>query len=212
MAYPNYNWVGIKNEFILILGASEIRNKIMEYKIREYPLFSACGLNCGLCPRFYTDGDSRCPGCAGEGFSEVHPPCGVLSCCQRKNIEYCFLCDEYPCKKYDGVDLSDSFITHKNQLKDLEKAKTIGMEAYKAELDEKVVILKELLTRYNDGRKKSFYCLAVNLLDLQDIKIIMKQIAVEVALDSPIKDKAATVTALFNEMAEKRGISLKLRK
>ena len=33
---------------------------------REYPLFSACGLNCGLCPRFYTDGESRCPGCGAK--------------------------------------------------------------------------------------------------------------------------------------------------
>jgi hypothetical protein len=184
----------------------------MEYKIREYPLFAACGLNCGLCPRFYTDGDSRCPGCAGEGVSEVHPPCGILSCCQRKKIEYCFLCEEYPCKKYDGIDLSDSFITHKNQFKDLEKAKTIGLEAYKAELDEKIVALKELLTTYNDGRKKSLFCQAVNLLDLQDIKLIMKQIADDVEPNSTLKEKAVLVARFFEEMAEKRSISLKLRK
>jgi hypothetical protein len=121
------------------------------------------------------------------------------------------LCDDYPCKKYDGVELSDSFITHKNQFKDLEKAKTTGMDAYKAELDEKVVILKKLLAKYNDGQKKSFYCLAVNLLDLQDIKIIMKKID-DVEPDLPLKEKTATVTRFFNEMAEKRGISLKLRK
>ena len=42
-------------------------------------------------------------------------------------------------------DLSDSFITHKNQLKDLYKAKQIGMEAYKTELNEKIRILEELL-------------------------------------------------------------------
>ena len=94
----------------------------MEYKTRQYALFSACGLNCGLCPRYHTNGKSRCPGCAGEGFSMAHPPCRVLSCSQRKGIEYCYLCDEYPCKKYDGVDLSDSFITHKNQFLDFEKA------------------------------------------------------------------------------------------
>ena len=71
----------------------------IEYK-RKYPLFSACGLNCGLNPRFYTKGDSKCPGCGGENFSAKHPPCGVLSCSQRNLIEYCYLCNEYPCKKY----------------------------------------------------------------------------------------------------------------
>ena len=172
-------------------------------------MFSACGLNCGLCPRYHTDGDSRCPGCAGEGFSDVHPPCGVLSCAQRKGVDYCFECDEYPCPKYDGVDGSDSFITHLNQFKDLDKAKTIGMPAYKAELDEKVRILETLLRDYNDGRRKSFFCLAVNLIELKDLRALMAQLPDP--LDS-IKVKAKIAADLFKELAEKRGITLTLRK
>lgn len=184
----------------------------MEYKTRKYPLFSACGLNCGLCPRYHTNGTSKCTGCAGERFSAVHPPCGVLSCCQRKGIEYCYLCKEYPCKKYDGADLSDSFITHKNQLCDLEKAKRIGMERYETELNEKVQMLKDLLKNYDDGRRKSFYCVAVNLLDLQDVKSVMGQVVNEITSEMPLKIKAAAVVRLFGEMAEIRGVSLQLRK
>ena len=116
----------------------------MTYKTRTYPEFASCGLNCGLCPRYYTVGSSRCPGCAGDGFSKVHPPCGVLSCCQRKGLEYCFECDEYPCPKYDGADETDSFITHKNQYRDMDKVKQIGMNTYSAELNEKIGILKQL--------------------------------------------------------------------
>jgi len=184
----------------------------MEYKTRKYPLFSACGLNCGLCPRYHTDGASKCPGCAGVGFSDAHPPCGVLSCCQRKGIEYCYLCDEYPCKKYDGADLADSFISHKNQFIDLEKAKQVGIKTYKAELNAKVKLLEKLLKSYDDGRRKGFFCIAVNLLDLQDIKSIMKQADDEIGPDSPLKTKAAAVVRLFEDMAEQKGISLKLRK
>jgi len=186
--------------------------KIMEYQVRKYPLFSACGLNCGLCPRYHADGKSKCPGCAGEGFSAVHPSCGVLSCCQRKGIEYCSLCEDYHCKKYDGADLSDSFITHKNQFYDLGKAKQIGMEIYETELNEKVRVLEELLNDFNDGRRKSFYCAAVNLLELQDIKTVMRQIDGAVVFDTPLKVKAAAVVRLFEDMAENRGISLQLRK
>lgn len=123
--------------------------------MRSYPLFSACGLNCGLCPQYHTSGKSKCPGCAGKDFLASHPPCGVLSCCQRYGHEYCFQCKEYPCQKYNGVDRTDSFITHKNQFRDLDKAKN-NINAYQAELDEKVAILQELLTNYNDGRRKSF--------------------------------------------------------
>ena len=184
----------------------------MEYKIREYPLFSACGLNCGLCPRYHTNGTSKCPGCAGEGFSKVHPPCGVLSCCQRKGLAYCFFCGEYPCKKFDGADLMDSFITHKNQFSDMNKAKRIGVEAYEAELNIKIRVLEELLTNYDDGRRKSFYCLAVNLLELQDLKLIMEQIAVEIETQAPIKIKATSAVQLFQAMADKKEIALQLRK
>ena len=184
----------------------------MEYQLRKYPTFSACGLNCGLCPRYHTDGKSKCPGCAGNGFSAVHPSCGIVSCCQRKGIEYCYQCEEYPCMKYDGAGLSDSFITHKNQLRDLDKAKRVGMERYAVELNEKVGVLEELLKNYDDGRRKSLYCVAVNLLELEDVKSIMGDVFGKVALDVPIKEKAAAVVHLFEVMADKKGISLKLRK
>ena len=184
----------------------------MQYKTRKHPIFAACGLNCGLCPRYYTEGQSRCPGCAGEGFSEAHPSCGVLSCCQRKGFEFCFQCDEYPCKKYDGTDLSDSFITSKNQFRDMDKAKQLGLESYIAELNEKISVLEFLLKNYDDGRRKSFFCLTVNLLELQDLKQIMRHLTVEIKTETPIKEKAASAVHLLEEISAKRGISLKLRK
>jgi hypothetical protein len=185
---------------------------VLEYQTRKYPLFSACGLNCGLCPRYHTVGKSKCPGCAGDGFSAVHPLCGVLSCCQRKGVDYCFLCEDYPCKKYDGADLYDSFITHKNQLSDSNKAKKTGMEAYKIEINEKVRILEGLLQNFDDGRRKSFYCAAVNLLSLQDIKIVLRQVDEKIDLEMPLKTKAVAVVSLFEGMAETKGISLQLRR
>ena len=184
----------------------------MQYKLREYPQFSACGLNCGLCPRYYTNGASRCPGCGGEGFTEQHCGCSILGCCERHGVEYCFLCGEYPCRKYEGVDLTDSFISHKNQFKDMDKAKEIGMDAYRAELDEKIRILETLLEHYDDGRRKSFFCIAVNLLELEDVHVIMEQISAEALLEMPLKERAKAASRLFEEMAARRDISLKLRK
>lgn len=184
----------------------------MEYKQRQYALFSACGLNCGLCPRYHTDGTSKCPGCGGENFSLKHPACGVLSCCQRHGVEYCCMCCEYPCKKFEGSDNTDSFITHRNQLTDLNKAKNIGLNAYEAELNIKVELLNSLLTDFDDGRRKSFFCTAVNLLDLQDLKNIVEQINDEIKPGSTLKEKSATASRLLQALAEKRGISLQLRK
>ena len=181
----------------------------MEYK-RKYPLFSACGLNCGLCPRYYTKGNSKCPGCGGENFTAKHPPCGVLSCSQRNSVEYCYLCNEYPCKKYNKWEI-DSFITHKNMMRDFEKAKTNGIKVYQKELNEKIKILNVLLTNYNNGRQTNLFCIAVNLLELNDIKIVLKQIVKEVKLkELGIKEKSKIAVNLFKIMAEKRNIKLEL--
>lgn len=184
----------------------------MEYKQRKHPLFSACGLNCGLCPRYQMDGNSKCPGCSGEGFMTKHPPCGVLSCSQRKGLEYCYLCDEYPCKKYDSADQSDSFITHLYQLSDMEKAKSIGIDAYMREQAEKIATLETLLKYFDDGRRKGFFCLAVNLLEVQDVRFVIEQILNTTQPDQLIKEKAITACQLFTSIAEQRNITLKLRK
>jgi hypothetical protein len=38
----------------------------MKEYYRNYPLFSLCGLNCGLCPRYHTQGESKCPAAAAK--------------------------------------------------------------------------------------------------------------------------------------------------
>jgi hypothetical protein len=155
--------------------------------------------------------DNYCPGCGGGAGNQV---CAIARCSQqRSEIEYCYMCGEYPCKKYDGINEYDSFITHRNQLKDFDRVREIGLEHYQAELAEKVEILKFLLENYNDGRRKCFFCLAVNLLSLQDLKVLIGQIEAETASDSlTIKEKAALTANLFQAMAAKRNIVLKLNK
>ena len=108
---------------------------------------------------------------------------------------------------------ADSFITHKNQKRDLAKARQIGIEPYNREQQEKIAILNYLLTDFNDGRKKTLYCVAVNLLELQDIQSVMEQISTEKNIDTmSIQEKSALVAALLKKVASERGIELKLRK
>ena len=94
----------------------------------------------------------------------------------------------------------------------MDKAKQVGIKTYAAELNEKIGILKQLLANYDDGRRKGFYCLAVNLLELQEIKIVMEQIENEVNPGDPVKEKAKVAAMLFQAVANERSILLKLRK
>lgn len=176
---------------------------------RPHPEFSACGLNCGLCPRYYTAGDSRCPGCAGEGFFAKHPTCGILSCCIRKNIDGCYQCEAYPCAKYDGADRWDSFITHKNRFRDLLQAKEAG--AAPAVLSEKMSLLRRLLEQWNDGRRKSFYCTAVNLLSAEGTAAVLDRLEHEVPPQTP-KERAALAVRLLEAQAQLECVDIKLRK
>lgn len=183
----------------------------MDTPLRPYPLFSQCGLNCGLCPRFHADGVSRCPGCCGPGFFDKRPSCGVISCAQRHGgVEYCFQCEAYPCKKLEGAECVDSFITHRNMKTDFEKARCIGLDRYRAELDEKMVILQKLLTEYNDGRRKSFYCLAANLLPLSNLQGVMVQLSSQTQPQQSPKERAATAAALLSRQAAQLEIRLEL--
>lgn len=79
-------------------------------------------------------------------------------------------------------------------------------------LNEKIEILRYLLEHYNDGRRKTFYCTAVNLLELEDVKSVMAQIKEKITGETPIKESAKQVVKLFQTMAEEKGISLKLNK
>lgn len=95
----------------------------------------------------------------------------------------------------------------------MEKAKRIGIDAYNAEQVEKTKILDMLLSGFNDGRKKTLFCTAVNLLDLQELRAVLSQIENRAGLDTLTpKEKSAFAAELLKTAAAKNNIDLKLRK
>lgn len=155
--------------------------------------------------------DGHCPGCGG---GEGNQSCKIARCSREHGVvEYCSRCQNFPCEKYEGIDEFDSFITHQNRRKDLEENDRIGAAAYREEQKEKIEILKFLLENFNDGRRKTFFCLAVNLLELSDLKMVLAQIKEGEKLGSlSLKERAACVVKLFQDVAGQRRITLKLRK
>lgn len=175
---------------------------------RENQLISLCGLNCGLCPMHL---NKYCPGCGG---GEGNQSCKIAKCSLEHNgMEYCFQCSKYPCEKYSHIDDFDSFITHRNRRADLKKAKEIGIEDYNAEQLEKIKILDILLSGFNDGRKKTLFCTAVTLLDLQELREVLRHIENRSDLETlTLKEKSAFAAELLKAAAAKNNIELKLRK
>jgi len=190
----------------------------MKEYIREYPRFSLCGLNCGLCPRYHTEGPSRCPGCGGPDFHLKHPSCAVITCNKNHDhVEYCYQCSSYPCERYIGGSDTDSFISYRNVASDFEKAATEGIDPYKDELEQKIAILNFLLSNFNDGRKKSFYCNAINRLEIKDLREIMDSLSKDDDRKSVnnvdvLKEKAERAVSLIENKAAEQNVDLKLRK
>ena len=63
-----------------------------ENKNNDTELISYCGICCSLCPPYR---DKDCPGCL-----ELDD-CKINQCAKSKNIRYCFLCKEFPCKIFE---------------------------------------------------------------------------------------------------------------
>ena len=145
-----------------------------DFDRKDY-LFSLCGLNCALCTMKL---DGYCPGCGGGAGNQG---CSIARCSlEHGGYDYCFECADYPCEKYNGITLFDSFITHRHQLSDMERVKSIGLAKYHEVLRDKARILEHLIANYNDGRRKTLFSIAVNLLELSDLQMIMEKVEKEV--------------------------------
>jgi hypothetical protein len=151
-------------------------NKMNEH-VKLYPTIGVCGLDCGLCPRYYTVGPSRCPGCCGPEFFNKHPSCSFITCCvKKKNLEVCAECSDFPCSKfksdeeYQQLKESSSYPSYKKVMPNLNFIKEHGIEKFIAQQKKRIRLLETMIDNFDDGRSKSFYCKSATLLDLGDIR------------------------------------------
>ena len=116
-------------------------------------LISVCGLNCAKCDIYQAyHGDEKlrgemvewfrkklneivgpeqitCDGCRGS--LEVHwsPECKMMLCASEKGLQYCFLCEDFPCAAVKGF-ASDGTSHHERTVNNAKRMKEIGIEAW----------------------------------------------------------------------------------
>ena len=93
----------------------------------------------------------------------------------------------------------------------MKKFKELGAELYSAEQQRRKVLLNHLLNTYNDGRKKTLFFVAVNLLELDDLENTISELD-ENTSNLTLKEKSAYAASLLQEAAKKENIILKLHK
>jgi len=175
----------------------------MSERVRKYPTIGCCGIDCGLCPRYYTDGTSRCPGCDGDGFPDKHPSCSFITCCVKKHgLEVCAECGEFPCQRFDKeTGERDSFVTHRRVMPNQRLIIEIGVYAFLEQQSRRIAFLETSLERYNDGNSKRLYCLAAAILSIDSLNKALS-----------LAENGENLRNVLAGFAEAEGQELKLRK
>ena len=186
--------------------------------VKQYPIVGACGLECGLCPRYHTGGSSRCPGCCGGDFGQKHPSCGFITCCARqRGFEVCAQCDDWEtCERMKrnlkAAERVDSFISYRRLAANLAFIRENGLEAFVGLETEKLKLLRYLLENYDDGRSKGYYCLSCQLLPVEDLNQVVTETE-KTGIKSPdVKEKARALKTAIASLADRLKIDLKLRR
>jgi len=91
-----------------------------------------------------------------------------------------------------------------------------GIEEFIEQQRKRIRLLETMLKNFDDGRSKSFYCIAATLLPITDLEISLNETEQKIKADKirldDIKTKSKTLKEFLNNFATKEGIELKLRK
>jgi hypothetical protein len=194
-------------------------------RLKTYPTIGVCGLDCGLCLRYYTVGTSRCPGCGGPGFSDKHPSCSFITCCVKKRgLEVCGQCPEFPCSKfkseaeYRQAELSSSYPPDRKVLANSRFIREEGIKEFVRRQKRRIGLLEAMIEGYDDGRSRSFFCRAAALLDPEALKRSLDEAKKATkaggrgSSDSIDKARAKVLRGILVEAAQSEGIDLTAKK
>ncbi len=185
--------------------------------LKKYPTLGVCGLDCGMCPRYYTDGPSRCPGCAGPGFFDKHPSCSFITCCvKNRNLEACGECPDFPCPKslseagYRSSPESSSYPTYKNVYSNFDFIRKRGISEFMKMQTARIKLLERMIRDFDDGRSRSYFCKAAVFFSAERLSGFVdeanRRVKAEKTDKADVKAKAKIMKAIIAEIALEDGV------
>jgi hypothetical protein len=183
----------------------------MEIKHSEVGI---CGLSCRLCPRYQTDSASRCLGC--KSVNRMAAGCPFITCAKKVGVEFCWDCrDSQSCEKWQKHrELGrkyDSFKSYQKLEEDIQFVKEKGIEAFEEQQKIRESLLLGLLREFNEGRSKSYYCIAATVMSIDELKESLEEAAAG-SKSMNVKEKAKLMHAILDDTTRKKGYNLRLRK
>lgn len=174
---------------------------------KKHPTVGVCGLDCGFCPRYYTQGPSRCPGCAGPDFFSKHPSCAFITCCvKKKGLEVCGECSDFPCARfkteaeYQQAKESSSYPSYKVVMRNLDAIREDGLAQFMTQQQKRIRLLERMISDFDDGRSKSLFCRAACLHDLASLESALNEAMRRVKAEDIRRDDVKTKARILREL------------
>lgn len=181
----------------------------------KYPAIGICGLSCVLCPSYNTDAKSRCLGCKSPDRMAVG--CPFITCAvKQKGIEFCWDCGESKtCQKWkmhrNAGKKGDSFKCYQMLEHDILYVQKNGLSKFIKTQKDREKLLVQMLKEFNEGRSKSYYCIAATVMEIPELKEALKEAAMAPRVTG-IKEKSAMLHEVLDRTAKQRKYILRLRK
>lgn len=181
----------------------------------KYPEIGICGLSCRLCPRCHTEGKSRCGGCKSE--FRMSAGCPFITCAiKKKGIEFCWQCKENEtCEKWKKhrkfSKRVDSFKCYQKLGNNIAFIQKNGVNEFEKVQKTRENLLKEMLQEFNEGRSKSYYCIAATVLEIEELEETLNK-AKKDSFGLEVKERSEIFHSILNEIVERKNYYLKLRK
>ena len=134
----------------------------------------------------------------------------------KKGIEFCWDCEKNTvCEKWNKhrevSKVGDSFVCYQKLEDNISFIQKNGVEDFEKEQLIREKLLKEMLQGFNEGRSKTFYCIASTILEIEELKKTLSQ-AKKQSEGLNIKEKSKILHQLLKNIAERKNYYLKLRK
>src|SRR4030067_1694580 len=181
----------------------------------RYVEVGVCGLSCRLCPMYHMQTEMRCAGCKSAARMAVG--CPFITCAvKKKGIEFCWQCTESDtCERWkkhrEAGRKQDSFKCYQKLENDITLIREHGMEEFEKQQKIREQFLKEMLRNFNDGRSKSYYCIAATVLKIEELQGALSKAENKSEGLQP-KERAKIMHSILESISKEKSYLLKLRR
>ena len=143
--------------------------------------------------------------------------CQFINCAiKRVGVEFCTDCRTgESCEKLQKHRKTgnerDSFKSYQKLEDDINFIKAKGIRTYNEQQRIRESLLIRILNEFNEGRSKSYYCIASTVMDVDELRSSLEEGTTKSKLLS-IKEKSKMMHAMLDSIALRKGYRLSIRK